>query len=341
MAFGLRYPSARAPAIPLTRRTAGVTRQSVCRGGRRRDISGSGKARRVEESNCYCLSIECAPERGEAVSCWLVECGFEAIEERETPERVQLFVYGEDQAVLQRAATALAGQRVAAGQGPAPEIAVSEMDPSWRLAWTKYLQPVQVTRNVVVVPSAPPETRVAGELYLEPALAFGFGEHPSTTAIAPWLEEACRANLDASVLDVGCGTGVLSLVAATTGVRATTGVDTSQEAVASARTNAANNGLANKIEFIHGSASSVNGQFEIVCANIESGILIEIASDISNRVARGGRIALAGLLYEQQQEVIAAYRQYGIRLSEVPPGSMEWEDGHRDEEWTLLAGIRD
>lgn len=286
--------------------------------------------------SCFFLRVQCAVEYGPWLTTWLVERGFTAVEERVVDPGIHVLVYDACRAPLERALQALLVADVPTGlELVAPGcVCIESLNSNWRLAWTDYLKPVRLTENWTVVPRAAPNPRLAGEMYLEPALAFGFGEHPSTTRIAPWLETACRQAVQPRVLDVGCGTGVLSLLAAASGAFCVVGVDTSEDAVKAASLNARNNGLEGKTQFVLGSADAPEGQFDIVCANIESGILTALASDISSKVAKGGRLVLAGLLREQEAEVIANYRRHGLELSgcESYPCSAELD-------WSLLASL--
>jgi ribosomal protein L11 methyltransferase len=165
---------------------------------------------------------------------------------------------------------------------------------------------------------------------LKPAFAFGFGEHPTTRLIATWLELWCRARAGASVLDVGCGTGVLALVAARSGAGRVVGVDSSRPAIDAARSNASLNGLEAGVTFSEQGADALAGEFDCVVANIEANVLEAACSAIAGALAPLGELALAGFIEEQEAALITRYGAAGVALARVA----------QEGDWCLLAGRR-
>jgi ribosomal protein L11 methyltransferase len=277
----------------------------------------------------WSLTIELSRRWLDALEGWLPELGFASFEERDTALGVAAIVYASDPVLLERLQAEL--QRAAAQAGAAADelrFRLAEVPPGWELEWTEHLQPVALTSNFTLYPRPPERAPAPGELYLEPAFAFGFGEHESTRLAARWLEAGCRAWPGAAVLDVGCGTGVLSLVASCCGAAAVLGIDVSSAAVLAARRNAALNGIERGIEFEQVPIEHVSSEFDLVVANIEASISCELAARIAPRLRAGGALGLAGFIRGQCDAVARAYAAEGL--------SLELLDS--EGEWCLLVG---
>lgn len=261
---------------------------------------------------CFSLSIHVPRRWLGRLEARLAALGHGSYEERPAPGGALLLVYDPS-----RSALAALQQALSAAEsgllGAALRFELSEVSPDWALAWTEHLVPVALTPSITLHPRRPEGPRAADALYLEPAFAFGFGEHESTRLLARWLEASCRASPGVSVLDVGCGTGVLALVARRSGAGRVVGVDLSAPAIVAARRNASLNEL-DAVSFVHGSVADVEGCFERVVANIEASILEALAPLIVDKVSAGGQLALAGLIHEQHASVIDCYGQLGLCL---------------------------
>ena len=155
-------------------------------------------------------------------------------------------------------------------------------------------------------------------------MAFGTGSHPTTRLCLEWLERCVCPGV--SVLDYGCGSGILAIAAARLGATEVVGVDIDPQAVISARDNAGNNAV--KARFQE-SAQAVHGQFDIVVANILANPLRVLAPAISAYLRPGGSLALSGILVEQVDQLIAAYAPY------LPLAVVATRDG-----WVCLAGVK-
>ena len=170
---------------------------------------------------------------------------------------------------------------------------------------------------------------VAAAVEVDPGEAFGAGTHPSTRLLAEWLAEHISGG--ERVLDVGCGSGVLALVAARLGAAEAVGIDVEPAAVSAADANARRNGLDDVAAFSTvpvGEAES--GTFDVIVANITADVLVSLAGDIAERVAPSGRLAISGISAAQTSSVAAAYRRYGIELA----------DTVRLDDWVSLSGRR-
>jgi ribosomal protein L11 methyltransferase len=190
--------------------------------------------------------------------------------------------------------------------------AVAEQD--WVRLTQSQFDPIKVGNNIWVVPSwhqAPdPDALI---LELDPGLAFGTGSHPTTRLCMEWLEAHAPRGL--SVLDFGCGSGILAMVAKKLGAETVTGVDIDPQAIESARYNSERNHC--EIDYYLPEQFSHPAQdrtFDIVVANILSSPLKLMAPILAGRVAPGGRLVLSGILVRQADEVAASYTPF-IKLT--------------------------
>ena len=240
----------------------------------------------------------------------LWQLGVRAVEERVVPGgwvELRTSVGQDDEAVARAAAT---------------------LDPAWAWrtedvstvsaeTWREFARPNWITDDLVVVPEwldvdvdvGAPVTRIL----IEPAGAFGLGDHPTSQLSARALRAALAdlatdgtRRLD--VLDVGCGTGVLSVVAAVCGARSVRAIDISADAVAATVANARLNGVADVIDVDDTAVRDIAGTFDVVVANILAPVLIASAADLRRVTARDGVLVVSGILADAHDHVIDALR---------------------------------
>jgi ribosomal protein L11 methyltransferase len=202
---------------------------------------------------------------------------------------------------------------------------VAEQD--WVRLTQSQFEPMHIGKNIWVVPSwhdAPePQALV---LELDPGLAFGTGSHPTTRLCMEWLEDNPPADL--TVLDYGCGSGILAMVAQKLGAAEVIGIDIDPQAIESAQFNAERNH--SEVAYFLPDDFAASGHahaFDIVVANILANPLKLMAPMLSGRVKPGGRLVLSGVLATQAEEVIAAYTPF------LPLSVWAERDG-----WVALAG---
>ena len=145
-------------------------------------------------------------------------------------------------------------------------------------------------------------------LTIEPKMAFGTGDHPTTALCLAAVDAFCTAHPGASVLDVGTGTGVLALMARKLGAARVVGVDNDPMSVTLARENAAANGIEG-VELSGATLEAVQGRFDLVLANILANTLVELAPALVRHTR--GRLVLAGVLLHQEDEVREAFERAG------------------------------
>jgi ribosomal protein L11 methyltransferase len=167
-------------------------------------------------------------------------------------------------------------------------------------------------------------------VHLDPGLAFGTGTHATTALCLEWLDAAV---LDGkTMLDYGCGSGILAIAAVKLGCRLATAMDIDPQAVLATRRNAENNDVARQLH-VAADAGEIDGIFDVVVANILAGPLIQYAESITSTLARRGMLVLSGVLCEQADDVMAAYEPW---IGFDSPVFRE-QDGQR---WSILTGIR-
>jgi ribosomal protein L11 methyltransferase len=197
----------------------------------------------------------------------------------------------------------------------------------WVRIWLRDWKPLKFGARLWVSPRAKVgEIRDAGAVVvaLDPGLAFGTGTHPSTALCLEWLAAADLAGK--SVLDYGCGSGLLGITALKLGAARATGVDIDPQALVATRENALVNGVGGRIEAI-AAADFVPAPYDVVLANILARPLIELAPRLIACLAPGGRIVLAGLLEQHADDVAAAFAH-----------ACAWAGPARLEGWTRLNG---
>jgi ribosomal protein L11 methyltransferase len=176
-------------------------------------------------------------------------------------------------------------------------------DQDWVRATQSQFGPIEIAPRFFIVPTwADPPDPSALNLRLDPGLAFGTGSHPTTRLCLTWLHRTLKGG--ESVLDYGCGSGILAIAAARLGAGRVVGADVDPQALRASEANA----KANAVEAAFVSPDALGaGTFDVVVANILANPLILLAPALCARVARGGRIALSGVLEEQADAVAAAY----------------------------------
>ena len=201
--------------------------------------------------------------------------------------------------------------------------AVAERD--WVRETQAQFDPIRISARLWVVPSwhTPPEPSAIA-VSLDPGVAFGTGSHPTTRLCLRWLERNVHGG--ETVLDYGCGSGILAIAAMKLGAACAAGVDIDPAAVRAAGENARRNRVA--CEFSD-SRSPLASEADIVVANILANPLRLLAPLLAQCVRAGGRLALSGILEHQQEEVEGCYAQW-----------FEFEVPAREEGWVCLSGIR-
>ena len=187
---------------------------------------------------------------------------------------------------------------------PANEIEDLE-ERAWEREWLKDFRPMKFGHRLWVSPrDMVVEDDNAVIVRLDPGLAFGTGTHETTALCLEWLDGLDLTGK--SVLDMGCGSGILAIAATKLGAAVAHGTDIDPQAIIASNQNATENGVSDKTTFVT-DPSLLHDQYDIVIANILAGTLIELAAEISKRTVHGGLMALSGILSAQVSGVSDAY----------------------------------
>jgi ribosomal protein L11 methyltransferase len=206
---------------------------------------------------------------------------------------------------------------------------VAEED--WAEAWKERLAVMHVGRHIVIRPSwleyvSAPEDVV---VQLDPGMAFGTGLHPTTQMCLTALEELVCPK--AEVLDMGTGSGILAIAAAKMGAGRVLALDNDPVAVKIARGNMMANDVQDAVSVLHGSLAQVPGSYDLVVANILAKVIVDMMQQgLATRMRPGGKLVVAGIIVDQESEVVAAMERHGLALV----GKQQRED------WVCLVAER-
>jgi ribosomal protein L11 methyltransferase len=197
-------------------------------------------------------------------------------------------------------------------------------DQNWMEAWKQHYKPILIARRLVIVPAwldSPQPERIP--IKINPGMAFGTGTHPTTQLCLELAEVFADRHQLSTAIDVGCGSGILSIAALKLGAEKVLGVDIDIESVRNSRENAEMNGIGEELLLGQGSVTEVlSGQFAfqsapLVLANILAPIIIRLfGMGLADLVEPGGTIILSGILAEQEQNVIEAGQAHGLTFVE-------------------------
>jgi ribosomal protein L11 methyltransferase len=195
---------------------------------------------------------------------------------------------------------------------------VLRSDDEWKDGWKQYFKPFRMTERLSVKPSwesympASADERV---IELDPGMAFGTGLHETTMLCARLLESAVWPG--ASVLDIGCGSGILSIAAALLGAGETLGIDLDDAAVEVARANVAANGCADRVRVVKGNLlEGLSFTADIATANLTADLIAALAGGLRAHLKEGGVFIASGILTERRARAVSALEAAGFRIAE-------------------------
>jgi len=200
-------------------------------------------------------------------------------------------------------------------------------DRDWHAEWQQNLQPMRFGEHLWVIPAGLPQADTGVSVTLSPGMAFGTGGHPTTAMCLEWLQKQELSG--ATVIDYGCGSGLLAIAALKLGAASATAVDNDPQALEASRSNARDNFCENSLNVNSPEDICNTGQYDFMVANILSGTLISLSPALEKLLRPGAGLALSGILADQAEDVISAWS--------------DWADlriGNQTEDWILLSGTK-
>ena len=277
------------------------------------------------------ISISVPFEYVEPISYLFDRYGYGLTREADGPDRIKLRTYLPSDA-RQRYAHIEVGVRLTNILEPIGELTVTPLDndADWQNAWKSHFHLLKIGQRLVIKPSWIDYEPADGELVIEldPGLAFGTGYHPTTYTCLQAMEQLSRPGM--TVLDLGVGSGILTIAAVKLGAARVTALDIDRQAVQAARQNFRRVGIRRQVDLAKGSLPHPQvpaDTFDLALANISARGVRERAADLLNALRPDGILIASGIIQEQHQETEQALRQAGFAHIEVWP----------KEDWITLA----
>jgi len=265
------------------------------------DSAEFAKPREDQYGEIYALNEEDFPKDGVIVKAYLSESSFlnETVEE------------------IKAAITNLTNFNIDIGENVVSIVEVNEED--WATAWKQYYHPVKISERFTIVPTWEDYTPVSTDeliIELDPGMAFGTGTHPTTVMCLQGLEKVVHEG--DTVIDIGTGSGVLSIGAALLGAKSVHALDLDEVAVRSAQENIVLNKVDHKVSVFHGNLlDTVKEPADVVVANILAEIIMSFTDDAFSIVKPGGLYVTSGIIGAKRDDVKAALEASGFVIEEV------------------------
>lgn len=186
---------------------------------------------------------------------------------------------------------------------------------NWNKAWEESIESIKVTERIVIKPSFKNYDAYSDEIVItiDPKMSFGTGHHQSTRLMIRLLEKYIRPGV--RVLDAGTGSGILAIVSAVLGASEVLAFDLDENVEDNFTENCEKNNVSDKCKFFAGTIENIReGDFDIVLANIQRNVLIEMANQIKEKLKIGGLAILSGLLFEDKEEINQVYSSLNFSI---------------------------
>ena len=274
-------------------------------------------------------------EFGEAASNFLIEQGATGIEDLDgdsDKERLRAYFRqdGKEKRVLRALNHYLRSLEKIVPEVPRAQVKTASLpEQDWVGNWKRFFKPVEVTSRFVVKPPWSKIRLKTGQIPVDitPGMAFGTGTHPTTILCIQALEKRLKKK-ELSVLDVGTGSGILSIIAARLGARKVWGIDIDGVALENARENVEKNRASDIVNLRKGSIGSVRKKFDIIIANIDLKSLRRMSKPLLNHLKNRGYLILSGILEEEKERLRECYLKTKL---------LRWINVAQEGEWVCLT----
>ena len=190
-------------------------------------------------------------------------------------------------------------------------------DADWSENWKKYFHATEIGDKLAIVPSWEEYDNKENRkiLHIDPGAAFGTGTHATTSLCLSMLENYVAEG--SKMLDIGCGSGILSIASVLLGAKMAVGVDIDAQSVKTAKENAELNNVSGKTEYIVGDlADKINGKYNVVCANIVADVVIRLLGDVRAFMEENAVLLVSGIIDARENDVLAAAEKHGFKVKE-------------------------
>ena len=190
-------------------------------------------------------------------------------------------------------------------------------DADWSENWKKYVHATEIGDKLAIVPSWEEYDNKENRkiLHIDPGAAFGTGTHATTSLCLSMLENYVAEG--SKMLDIGCGSGILSIASVLLGAKTAVGVDIDAQSVKTAKENAELNNVSGKTEYIVGDlADKISGKYNVVCANIVADVVIRLLGDVRTFMEENAVLLVSGIIDTRENDVLAAAEKHGFKVKE-------------------------
>lgn len=190
-------------------------------------------------------------------------------------------------------------------------------DADWSENWKKYFHATEIGDKLAIVPSWEEYDNKENRkiLHIDPGAAFGTGTHATTSLCLSMLENYVAEG--SKMLDIGCGSGILSIASVLLGAETAAGVDIDAQSVKTAKENAELNNVSGKTEYIVGDlADKISGKYNVVCANIVADVVIRLLGDVRTFMEENAVLLVSGIIDARENDVLAAAEKHGFKVKE-------------------------
>ena len=190
-------------------------------------------------------------------------------------------------------------------------------DADWSENWKKYFHATEIGDKLAIVPSWEEYDNKENRkiLHIDPGAAFGTGTHATTSLCLSMLENYVAEG--SKMLDIGCGSGILSIASVLLGAKTAVGVDIDAQSVKTAKENAELNNVSGKTEYIVGDlADKISGKYNVVCANIVADVVIRLLGDVRTCMEENAVLLVSGIIDTRENDVLAAAEKHGFKVKE-------------------------